>query len=124
MIGRLMAVALVTGMPVGEAAAMGKATSTNVVCTVRGGDKLAGAGGTAGICAAFEKAAKAKGQKFGVRVTVAGPSALTAEVTTAKGKVLPPLRLDSADRPISAGSVDRFAATLVEQVAKAAGHQH
>jgi hypothetical protein len=91
-------------------------------CRVIGGDKLpAEIGGAAGICAAIERAAAADapGADFSVEVRVLRPYMLAATVTMANGRVLPERKMAISDSKLRQSSVDRFAKTLAEEIAKA-----
>lgn len=99
---------------------MGVTKQPHVLCEVTGAEKLAGSiGGEPAICAAFERAAIASGQKFGVKIQVLGDSRMSAQVTTAAGKVMPVVHFGSSDRAISPSALDRFASHVAGEAAKA-----
>lgn len=114
---------LVAAGAAGSACAMSSPARTIVKCSVVGADKLpAASGGSSGVCGAIEQAARQHpGNRFTVAVTVLGPSMLSARLTTATGKVLPERRFAVSDRAIGKGSLDRFARSLVAEVARASG---
>lgn len=90
-------------------------------CHVVNGGKLpAESGGATALCSAIEQAiaARSLGTSFSAEVRVLSSSRLAATVT-ANGKVLPEQSFASMDRDLNAGSFERFAAALAEQVAKA-----
>ena len=91
-------------------------------CRVLGGEKLpADSGGSAALCAAIERAAasEAPGRRFSVEVRVLGQSSMAATLTTADGRTLPEQKFQISDRGITRGSLERFAKTLVGEVARA-----
>lgn len=93
-----------------------------VECRVIGGDKLpADSGGADGFCAAITRAAAAQlpDRRFKVEVQVRGPSMLTAILTTAEGKTLPEQTFSISDRGMTKGSLERFANSLVGEMARA-----
>jgi hypothetical protein len=91
-------------------------------CEVSHGEKLprASGGGTA-LCAAIAQAASARGlaATFAVRVSVGPKSQLSAEITLANGRSLPPLRMAEMDRPIGPSSFARFASAIADHIAGA-----
>jgi hypothetical protein len=101
---------------------MNSPSAEQVECLVTGGDKLPPEiGGSDALCAAIGRAAVAAipDKKFKVEVHVLGHSSLVATLTTADGKVLPEQRFSISDRSMTAGSLKRFADTLVATVAGA-----
>lgn len=114
---------LVAASFTGSACAMNSSSKQMVECRVIGGDKLpAESGGADAFCAAFARAAAAQvpDRRFKVEVQVRGPSMLTAILTTADGKTLPEQTFSISDRGMTKGSLERFANSLVGQVARAA----
>jgi hypothetical protein len=90
-------------------------------CRVIGGEKLpASTGGAAGICAAIEKAVAthAPTVPYSAEVRVLSKSALAAKLV-ANGRNLPEQNLAVSDRDLSAGSIERFARSLAEIIARA-----
>jgi hypothetical protein len=90
-------------------------------CRVVGGDKLpAASGGAAALCAAIEQAvaARAPGVTVSVEVRALSASRLAAALVV-NGRALPEQNFASMDRDLDAGSFERFAAALADQVAKA-----
>ncbi len=91
-------------------------------CRVLNGDKLPPeSGGAAAICSAIEKAmsVRAPKVKYSAEVRVLSKSALTVAVV-ANGKKLPDQNMSVMDRNLNPWAIDRFAASLAEEVAKAA----
>lgn len=110
----------------GSAGAMNATSTPPVECRVVGGDKLPPqSGGSDAFCAAIRRAAEtqAPGARFSVEVTVRGPSALSAIVTLANGARLPEQIFSISDRGLTKGSLERFANSLVGEVASAASRQ-
>lgn len=104
---------------------MNASSNPMVECRVVGGDQLpADSGGSDAFCMAIKNAAAAQapGTRFTVDVQVRGPATMTAIVTTAEGKVLPEQTLSISDRGLTRGTLERFANTLVGEVARTASH--
>lgn len=102
---------------------MNASSKPMVECRVVGGDKLpADSGGADAFCAAVTRAAAAQAPelKFKVDVQVRGPAMMTAILTTADGKKLPEQTFSISDRGLTRGSLERFANSLVGEVARAA----
>ncbi len=115
-------IALALASASGSACGMTNDVTQPERCRVIGGDKLpAEIGGAAGICAAIERAAAADapGADFSVEVRVLRPYMLAATVTMANGRVLPERKMAISDSKLRQSSVDRFAKTLAEEIAKA-----
>jgi hypothetical protein len=91
-------------------------------CVVEHGDRLPPeTGGAAALCAAIMKAA---GERAGrlpatVDVRVLSPSSLSATVKLADGRVLPEQNMAVSDRQLNRQSIDRFAAAIAADIAKA-----
>ena len=101
---------------------MNSQSSQQVNCRVIGGDKLpAEIGGPEALCAAIARAAAASApaSRFSVEVRVLGSSSLAATLKTADGTTLPERRFAISDRSLTTGSLDRFAAALVNAVMRA-----
>lgn len=102
---------------------MNASTKPMIDCRVTGGEKLpADSGGSDALCAAIVRAAATQvpAARFKVEVQVRGPSALTAILTTEDGKTLPEQTFSISDRGLTKGSLERFANSLVSEVARAA----
>ena len=119
----IIGAAMVAVGATGSACAMTSPARSIVDCKVVGADKLpAATGGAQGICGAIEQAARQHpGKRFKVEVRVVGSSRLSATLTTATGKILPERRFAVSDRPLGKGSIERFAKSLVAEVARASG---
>jgi hypothetical protein len=110
-----------SGFFCGNACAMSPPTDQAPRCRVVGGDKLpAASGGAAALCAAIEQAvaARAPGVTVSVEVRALSASRLAAALVV-NGRALPEQNFASMDRDLDAGSFERFAAALADQVAKA-----
>jgi hypothetical protein len=119
---RSTAVALALAMPSSGALGMTAPAAPSEQCQVTNGAKLpAASGGSAALCAAIQQAAEARGKHgtFTVRVSVGPRSRLTAYVTLADGRSLPPLHLASMDRAIGKATLERFGAAVADHVAGA-----
>ena len=91
-------------------------------CAVSHGEKLpAASGGATGLCAAIEQATAARGlaSAFSIRISVGPKSLLSAAITLADGRSLPPLRMVEMDRPIGPSTFDRFASAVADHIAGA-----
>ncbi len=102
---------------------MNNSSKPMVECRVVGGDKLpADSGGSDAFCAAVSRAASARvpDMRFTVDVQVRGPAMMTAILTTADGRKLPEQTFSISDRGLTKGSLERFANSLVGEVARAA----
>ena len=112
------ALALASG---GNACAMSPAADP-ARCRVVGGEKLpADSGGAEALCAAIERsaAARAPGVAYSVEIRVRSASGLSATLI-ADGRKLPEQSLRISDRPLTKGSLERFAEALAEQLAASA----
>jgi hypothetical protein len=90
-------------------------------CRVIGGDKLpAESGGAAALCATVEHAvaARAPTVRYSAEIRVVSKSALAANLV-AHGRKLPEQNFSIVDRNLNPGSIQRFAETLAELIAKA-----
>jgi len=88
-------------------------------CTVVDASKLpADSGGAAALCAAVERAvsARAPGVAYSAEIRVLSASRLVASLTR-DGHKLPEHNFASVDRALNAGSFERFAKALADQVA-------
>ena len=93
---------------------------THGSCRVIGGEKfVSGTGGAAAICTAIEKAVGARlpKAKYTAEVRVLSKSALAANVIV-DGRKLPEQNMSVSDRNLSASSIESFARSLAEQMAK------
>ena len=120
---RSTAVALALAMAGSGALGMTVPAASSGPCQVTNGAKLpAASGGSDALCAAIQRAAEARGSDgtFTVRVNVGPRSRLTAYVTLADGRSLPPLHMASMDRAIGKTTLERFGAAIVDHVAGAA----
>lgn len=91
-------------------------------CAVVGGDKLlAGVGGPAALCEAFERAARTRGldQRLTVQVRVEPRSIFAADVTLADGRKLETLNMAEMDAPLSRATLDRLGEAIANHVAGA-----
>jgi hypothetical protein len=105
----------------GSACAM-NSPSIQPICIVEHGDRLPPeTGGTAGLCAAIIKAAAegTGGLPASVQVRVLSASRLSATVTLADGRVLPDQNMASSDRQLNSSSIERFAAAIAAEIARA-----
>ena len=92
-------------------------------CQVIDGNKLpAESGGADALCREIAAATAEAAPGFGYRIEirVLPRSRLSATVTTADGRRLPELGMASMDKPLTAGSFKRFAASIAEELARAA----
>ena len=115
----------VAGSIGGSACAMGQPSSVDMpVCTVSGADKLSADLSREAVCVAIIGAVvqKAPGTLRSVDVEVNSASSLSATVKLADGRVLAKQNVAASDRPLGRGSIERFAAAIAEQVAKASSH--
>ena len=90
-------------------------------CRVIDGNKLpAESGGADALCGeiAAAVAEAAPGVRYSVEIKVLPRSRLSATVTTADGRRLPELGMASMDKPLTAGSFKRFAASIAQELAK------
>lgn len=90
-------------------------------CRVTGGEKfVTAAGGAASICAAVDKAigARLPNVSYSADVQVLSKSALAANVVV-NGQKLPQQNMSVSDRDLSASSIESFARSLAEEMAKA-----
>ena len=100
---------------------MSTTKNTSAGCRVVNGDKLpAESGGADALCKAIAEAAAetAPGVGYSVEINVLPRSRLSAIVTTANGRTLPELGMASMDKPLTAGSFKRFAASIATELAK------
>lgn len=89
-------------------------------CRVIGAEKFVSAsGGAEVICAAIEKAVTARmpGMSYTAQVRVLSRSALAANVV-ANGRTLPEQNMSVSDRDLSPSSIESFARSLAEEMAK------
>ena len=93
-------------------------------CRVIDGNKLpAESGGADALCReiAAATAKAAPGVRYSIEIRVLPRSRLSATVTTADGRTLPEQGMASMDKPLTAGSFKRFAASIASELAKAVG---
>ena len=118
----LFAIAAAIGSVSGSACAMNSPEPRpSPSCQVIDGNKLpAESGGADGLCReiAAATAKAAPGVRYSVEIKVLPRSRLSATVTTADGRRLPELGMASMDKPLTAGSFKRFAASIAEELAK------
>ena len=120
MVAAVCALAMVSAS--GGACGMTRSTSEPVTCRVSGADKaLADAGGPDALCEMIERAAKARAPGVAFAVEVRAPTiySLAASIRMADGRSLPELQLSISDRRFDCGSVERFAAAIADEAAKA-----
>ena len=118
----MILVAAALGCVSGSACAMSSTENSSSGCRVVNGDKLpAESGGADALCReiAAATAAAAPGVHYTIEITVLPRSRLSAIVTTADGYKLPELGMASMDKPLTAGSFKRFAASIASELAKA-----
>ncbi|QNM83784.1 hypothetical protein H8M03_05540 [Sphingomonas sabuli] len=102
---------------------MGTTSGPAIRCTVENAGKLpADLGGSAGVCAAIERALAPKVAEAGVdasSVTIAlavkSPHQMSA-VATVDGRALPQQNVGTTDRPLTAGAIKMLAAALADQI--------
>jgi len=119
---RSTAVALALAVAGSGALGMTASAAPSEQCQVTNGAKLPAASGRSGaLCAAIQQAAEARGKHgtFTVRVSVGPRSRLTAYVTLADGRRLPPLHMASMDGAIGKSTLERFGAAVADHVAGA-----
>jgi len=91
-------------------------------CRVVHGERLpADAGSANALCSAVERAiaARAPHVRYSAEVRVLSKSALSATLV-ANGRTLPEQQFAVSDRNLNSKSIERFAAAMAEEVAKAA----
>ena len=119
----LFAVAAAIGCVSGSACAMNSSEhQASPSCQVVDGNKLpAESGGADALCReiAAATAQVAPGVRYTIEIKVLPRSRLSATVTTADGRKLPELGIASMDKPLTAGSFKRFAASIAEELARA-----
>ena len=101
---------------------MSAPASPKARCEVVSGDKLlAGLGGSAALCEAFERAAAERGldKSVTVQVRVEPRSMFAADVTLADGRKLPTLNMAEMDAPLTGATLDRLGAAIANHVAAA-----
>jgi hypothetical protein len=120
----LAAIAAGIGCVSGSACAMNSSERhPSPSCQVIDGNKLpAESGGADALCReiAAATAEAAPGIGYRIEIRVLPRSRLSATVTTADGRRLPELGMASMDKPLTAGSFKRFAASIAEELARAA----
>ena len=118
-------VAAALGCVSGSACAMNSTDSQPAPsCRVIEGNKLpAESGGADALCReiAAATAQAAPGVRYSIEIRVLPRSRLSATVTTADGRTLPEQGMASMDKPLTAGSFKRFAASIASELAKAVG---
>jgi hypothetical protein len=90
-------------------------------CRVVNGDKLpAESGGADALCGEIAAATAKTAPDVGytIEIRVLPRSRLSATVTTADGRTLPEQGMASMDKPLTAGSFRRFAASIASELAK------
>ena len=106
----------------GSACGMSRQTAQSDHCRVIGGDKLpTGLGGSGVICEAIELAVRkqAPGASYTAEVRALSPSSLAAVVSLGDGRTLAEQKMAVSDRQLNRRSIDRFAATIAAEIAKA-----
>ena len=118
-----VAVAAAIGCVSGSACAMNSSERQSPPnCQVIGGNKLpAESGGADALCReiAAATAEAAPGVRYTIEIRVLPRDRLSATVTTADGRQLPELGIASMDKPLTASSFKRFAASIASELAKA-----
>jgi hypothetical protein len=118
----IIVVAAALGCVGGSACAMSSNENLSSGCRVVNGDKLpTESGGADALCQAIAEAAAetAPGVGYSIAINVLPRSRLSATVTTADGRRLPELGMASMDKPLTAGSFKRFAASIAIELARA-----
>lgn len=120
-----IAVTAALGCVGGSACAMNSTNSQPApTCRVIDGNRLpAESGGADALCReiAAATAEAAPGVRYSIEIRVLPRSRLSATVTTADGSKLPEQGFASMDKPLTAGSFKRFAASIAGELAKAVG---
>ena len=118
----MTAIAAAIGCVSGSACAMSPTENLSPACRVVNGDKLsAESGGADALCQAIAEAATqtAPGVSYSVEINVLPRDRLSAMVTLADGRKLPELGIASMDKPLTAGSFQRFANSIAQELANA-----
>lgn len=113
-------VLMMSASSMGSAWAMSSTNNQSPHCRVVDGGKLpAESGGAVALCAAIERAvsARAPGVAYTVEVKVLSSSRLAATLTK-DGHELPEQRFASMDRELTVSSIERFAESIADRVAK------
>lgn len=118
----LVAIAAAMGCVSGSACAMNSSERQPAAnCRVIDGNKLPSAsGGADALCReiAAATAEAAPGVHYTIEIRVLPRARLSATVTTADGRTLPELGMASMDKPLTASSFKRFAASIASELAK------
>ena len=107
----------------GSTCAMNSASTTQLGCTVSGGELLPPEiGGADALCdavraAAQEAGAPTAGAKVEIRVMSAFGAAAT--VTAPDGRAFPAIEVSSSDRPLNRGSIGMLAREIAQRLAPA-----
>lgn len=117
----MIAVAATLGCVGGSVFAMSSTENVSPGCRVVNGDKLpAESGGADALCRAIAEAAAATapGVDYSITINVLPRSRLSATVTLDDGRRLPEFGMASMDKPLTAGSFRRFAASIAEELVR------
>lgn len=123
---RTMPIILALGIATASEGACGMSQSIGkpAVCRVIDGDKLpSDIGGPQALCAVIEAAIreKAPGTPYAVELRVLSAHSLAADVRLGNGQTLPEQKMAVSDRQLNRGSIERFAAAIASEIAKAGG---
>lgn len=103
---------------------MSESAAKGSACWVVDGEKLpSGLGGPEALCSSIEGAVqeKAPDTPYSIKIRVLSAHSLAAAISLGDGRVLPEQRMDVSDRQLNRGSVNRFAAAIASEIAKAGG---
>ena len=117
----LVAIAAFIGCISGSACAMNSSEGQPAPSCQVIGKLPAASGGADALCReiAAATAEAAPGVRYTIEIRVLPRDRLSATVTTTDGRQLPELGIASMDKPLSASSFKRFAASIATELAKA-----